>query len=226
MKSINVTSIILFLAIILFTVFIGGKEINSKIEEIIHNNYQSEIESLKEKINKQTELINSIINLNNKNEQLDSVDKNDDSQDTSSSNQNENTSNKSDANDTGVDIALNDFLFYEEDGEIVITKYIGKQTSVTIPNKINGLNVVKIAKNAFAESKIKSVSIPSSCKYIDWFAFYGCYSLNTIYIPSSVQSIGYGAFDGCSKSLTIYCDSKSFAEKYAQSFGISYSQYR
>ena len=69
MKSIKIGSLILFLAVILVTVFIGGKQINSTIEETIKANYQTEINVLKEKLNKQTELINSIININNKNEQ-------------------------------------------------------------------------------------------------------------------------------------------------------------
>lgn len=224
MKSISITSIILFLAILLLTVFIGGKEINDKIEETIHNNYQAEIEALKDKINKQTELINSIINVNNKNDSTEQPNEGDTPTDNQPSTDNSDESDNAMNNET--DNLASNFEYCEENGGIVILRYIGKQTSVIIPSKINGLYVVKIAENAFADTKVKSVSIPSACREIDWFAFYGCYALSTVYIPSSVESIGYGAFDGCSKKLTIYCESNSFAQKFAQSFGFAYSEYK
>lgn len=219
MKSIKIGSLFLFLAVVLLAIFISGKQINSSIEETIKANYQTEIDLLKDKLNKQSELINSIINLNNKSE-----DNNNDSSNTTTvqpttkpSSSSNNTSNPND------DKEISDFTFIKENGGITITKYVGNKTTVQIPNKINGLAVLKIGENAFADTKVKSVTIPSSCTEIDWFAFYGCYALNTIYISSSVKSIGYGAFDSCSKSLTIYCEKNSFAQKYAQSFGISYS---
>ena len=66
MKSIKITSIILFLSVALLSVFVGGKQINSKIEQSIKENYQAEINALKEKLNNQSNLINSIINIGNK----------------------------------------------------------------------------------------------------------------------------------------------------------------
>ena len=66
MKSIKWCSVLLLLAVIAVAIFLGGKQINSRIESTIKANYQSEIDILKEKINKQSELINSILNINNK----------------------------------------------------------------------------------------------------------------------------------------------------------------
>ena len=221
MKSIKITSIILFCAVIILSVYISGKQINSKIEESIKENYQTEIGFLKDKLNQQSELINSIININNKTEN---------SATGNNSNPNSGTVSSTTTNkDTSVNKPLEDDVLFEykkENGGITITKYVGKQTSVQIPNKIEQLPVLKIAENAFADTKVKSVTLPSSCIEIDWFAFYGCYALSTIYICSSVNTIGYGAFDGCSKSLTIYCESNSFAQEYAKSFGIKYSIYQ
>ena len=68
MKSIKIGSILLFLGVFVVAVFISGRQINSTIEDTIKSNYQAEIDVLKDKLNKQSELINSIINLNNKNE--------------------------------------------------------------------------------------------------------------------------------------------------------------
>ena len=207
MKASTFSIIIFFLAILIFAIFLGGREINSKIEETIKNNYQTEIEALKSKLNQQSELINSIISINNKdNTNIDN-----------SNNQIENEA---------VSSEKLDFEYVKEGNGITITKYNGKQTTVIIPNKIEQLPVLKIGENAFADTKVKSVTLPASCTEIEWFAFYGCYALSTLYINSSVNNIGYSAFDGCSKSLTIYCEANSYAEKYAQSFGISYSNYQ
>lgn len=221
MKSIKITSIFLCLAVILLAIFVGGKTINSKIEETIKSNYQSEIDALKDKLNKQSELLNSIINLNNENDETDDViqNNNNNTNDTSSNiGSSSNTTNKNE--DTIVE-----FEYIKENGGITITKYIGSKTTVQIPNKMENLPVLKIGENAFAETKVKSVTLPSSCTEIDWFAFYGCYALNTVYISNNVSMIGYGAFESCSKSLVIYCEKGSYAQKFAQSFGISYSYF-
>lgn len=216
MKSIKVGSLFLFIAVILLAVFVGGKQINSTIEDTIKSNYQAEIEVLKDKINKQSELINSIINISNKNEL--------------STTPNPITTTKLTNVTTEApkqdEAELIDFEYIKENGGVTITRYTGKNTTVQIPNKIEQLPVLKIGENAFSDTKVKSVTLPSSCVEIDWFAFYGCYALTTVYISSNVNAIGYGAFDACSKSLTVYCEQNSYAQKYAQSFGISYSYFQ
>ena len=218
MKSIKLGSLLLFLAVLLLAVFLGGKQINSTVEETIKANYQAEIDALKDKLNKQSELINSIININNKNEQ--NTTQTPSNTTTRPTTSNSNTAEPNDDDDTS------EFEYIKENGGITITKYLGKKTTVQIPNKIEQLPVLKIGENAFADTKVKSVTLPSSCEEIDWFAFYGCYALTTIYISENVKAIGYGAFDSCSKSLTVYCERDSYAQKYAQSFGISYSYFK
>ena len=218
MKSLKISSVLLFLGVLLLAVFIGGKQINKSIQETIELNYQSEIEALKEKLSKQSELINSIIGINDKNNGNSTNTQNNPivtTSTTASSNNSPTSSNKIE----------DEFEYKNENGGITITKYIGSKTTVKIPDKINQIPVIKIGENAFSNTKVKSVTIPSSCSEIEWFAFYGCYSLNTVYISANVTSIGSGAFDSCSKALTIYCEKNSFAQKYAQSFGISYSYF-
>ena len=220
MKSIKIGSLFLLLAVILLAVFLSGKKINSAIEDTIRTNYQSEIDVLKDKLDKQSELINSIININNKNEQSEN-----NSNNVSTTTKPTNSGTNSNTNQNPEEDKI-EFEYIKENGGITITKYIGNKTSVQIPNKIEQLPVLKIGENAFADTKVKSVTLPSSCTEVDWFAFYGCYALSTVYISSEVNTIGYGAFDSCSKSLTIYCEKDSYAQKYAQSFGISYSYFQ
>lgn len=217
MKTVSITSILLFLMVTLVAVFLGGREINKAIKDTIDNNVNTELQTIKDKINQQSELINSIINLNNKNDN----NKNDNSI--------ENESNTDTPSVPNNDVSTNvenacEFQYIKENGGITITGYTGKQTTVKIPETIENLPVLKIGEEAFANSKIKSVTIPSSCTEIDWFAFYGCYALSSIHMSDSIKNIGYGAFDACSKSLTIHCSKNSYAEQYAKSFGISYTK--
>lgn len=198
MKSINFASLMLFISVIIISAVLGGREINAKIKDTVRENFQSEIDQLKEKLSKQSELLQSMIELSKN----------------GSASENENQPTQS--------VQSADFEYENENGTLTITKYIGKATDVTVPDEIDGLPVKRIGKYAFADTRVKSVSLPSSCTEIDWFAFYGCFALTSVTVPESVASIGYGAFDSCSKALTLYCVNGSYAEQYADSFGMNY----
>ena len=114
------------------------------------------------------------------------------------------------------------FEYSLTDSGAVITKYIGSLDTVHVPSSIDGRPVTKILEYAFSETNVKSVVLPDSVTELDWFAFYKCPFLEKVYIPESVTSIGYGAFDYCSGSLTIYGEADSYAQRYAQSFGINF----
>lgn len=57
--------------------------------------------------------------------------------------------------------------------------------------------LVAIGRNAFAESDIASIYIPSSVRLIDEKAFYNCLSLKKVEMENSVETIGDFAFSGC-----------------------------
>ena len=81
--------------------------------------------------------------------------------------------------------------------------------------------VVAIADRAFENrTKLTSVVLPSGVETVGWFAFSGCVALSEVTIPDSVRSISYGAFLNCNASMTICCSANSYAERYAQSYGI------
>ena len=80
-----------------------------------------------------------------------------------------------------------------------IVKYIGSEAVPEIPKKRGGKTVTTIGKEAFENTRIQSVKIPSTVKTIETNAFHGCYSLTEIVIPSSVTKIKAFAFNYCTK---------------------------
>jgi len=115
-----------------------------------------------------------------------------------------------------------DFAYTTKDGTITITAYLGKQKAVIIPDEISGCPVTHIADAAFENNHtLEKVILPSSLQTIGWFAFRGCIALCEVEIPANVSKIEYGAFDNCNAKLTFLCPAGSYAEEYAQSYGIA-----
>jgi hypothetical protein len=81
---------------------------------------------------------------------------------------------------------------YGEPG-VIITGYVGTCREVSIPETINGMPVIVIEENAFADKQLTSVNIPNSVIYIGDFAF-ALNRLTSINIPNSVVYIRGGAF--------------------------------
>lgn len=88
-----------------------------------------------------------------------------------------------------------------------IKAYLGNDTNITIPDKINGIEVASINERCFKDSNIESVTLPSSVTSIEQQAFYGCNNLKSINL-SNVKFIGTEAFTSC-PSLTDKIDLSS-----------------
>lgn len=113
------------------------------------------------------------------------------------------------------------FTYTVTDGKAEITGYNGNYSVLVIPTELDGYPVISIKDSAFSgNTKLTSVSLPLKLEKIGWFAFSGCTSLKSITVPPSVAEIGYDAFAYCTK-LTFYCNADSYAERYAESYGIS-----
>ena len=81
--------------------------------------------------------------------------------------------------------------------------YSGSSTKVNIPLIYNNLPVKTIYDEAFKDTNITKVVIPSSVTSIGYRAFYNCDSLTSVTIPDSVTSIGFYAFEYCSSLTSI-----------------------
>ena len=110
--------------------------------------------------------------------------------------------------------ALNYELLYEdidylyelnENGEAVITEYLGNDVGIFIPEELDGYPVTSIGAHAFSNCDwLEGVTIPDSVTSIGDWAFYNCNSLISITISDSVTSIGDWAFNCCYSLRYLY----------------------
>ena len=85
-----------------------------------------------------------------------------------------------------------------KDGTAKITKYIGSDSKVEIPSKIDGYTVTVIGSYAFWDyGDLTDLSIGSEVVKINGYAFWGCSGLKNVTLPEKLTTIGESAFDDC-----------------------------
>jgi len=94
-----------------------------------------------------------------------------------------------------------------EDG--AITTYIGTDTAIAIPSKIQGQTVTTIGMMAFADKQLTSVTIPDGVTTIGEQAFDGN-QLTSVIIPDGVTEIGQCAFGNNKLTSIIFPSSVTY----------------
>lgn len=119
------------------------------------------------------------------------------------------------------------FKYNVYDTYVEITEYIGSQyaSSITVPSNLENRPVYVVNSNVFNmctvptivfqegiydiksnfSTSVKSVTLPSTLKWIGSYQFKNCYALESIVIPEGIDTIMMGAFESCSslKEVTI-----------------------
>lgn len=126
-----------------------------------------------------------------------------------------------------VMISTGSMQFKVDGSEVTLIKMTGKGTKASIPGYVryNGKSykVTKIADKAFYKNtKLKTVTIPSTVTEIGSKAFYGCRKLTKVTIPKNVKVIGSKAFYGCKKIVKVTVKSTKLNKVGSKAFtGIS-----
>ncbi len=97
-------------------------------------------------------------------------------------------------------VTEDELVWIKDSTGIKIVGYVGTSEEVTIPAKINDIDVLEIYNEAFKSNLvIKRVNITVGITTICQSAFYGCSNLEYIFLPHSITKIGSRAFTNCSK---------------------------
>ena len=90
-----------------------------------------------------------------------------------------------------VSCSSDGYCYKTIDRSATIVGYVGDESRLVIPDKIDGKNVLSIEKYAFVNNNcLERVEIPNSVKAIGDYAFSNCKALHSLFIPASVQDIG------------------------------------
>ena len=126
-----------------------------------------------------------------------------------------------------VTISTGSMQFKVDGSEVTLINMTGKGTKASISGyvKYNGKSykVTKIGNKAFYKNtKLKTVTIPSTVTEIGNKAFYGCRKLTKVTIPKNVKVIGGKAFYGCKKITKVTVKSAKLNKVGSKAFtGIS-----
>ena len=116
----------------------------------------------------------------------------------------------------------------EDENKIIIYQYDGYEEEITIPDKLDNLNVIGLDQKCFSngvkfsDTKITKITIPESISSIGDGTFSDLPSLKEITIPKSVKNIGHNVFEGCNNLQKINVDNGN--SDYCSDKGILYSK--
>lgn len=124
---------------------------------------------------------------------------------------------------------LDYYIFKNGESDFVIDNYgtikayLGNETNLVVPDKVNGVTPVSIGENCFRNSNIESIVLPDTVIDLLSHSFYGCDKLSNINL-SNIKYIGKEALAGCSSltqevelSSAEYIDERGLADTYFNS---------
>ena len=87
-----------------------------------------------------------------------------------------------------------DWAYEAIGGGVRLTAYLGTETELTLPEKLDGKHVIEIGQGCFRDSDVTEVTVPHGIRVVGEEAFYGCADLKKVNLSGSVNVIGDRAF--------------------------------
>ncbi|MBR1592578.1 MAG: leucine-rich repeat protein [Ruminococcus sp.] len=89
-------------------------------------------------------------------------------------------------------------IFPEDIYELYLTSYSENEEDLTIPETVDGLNLIGIKQSAFqGNTTIKNITLPDTLEYFESDIFADCTAIENINIPESINVIPNGTFRNC-----------------------------
>ena len=107
-------------------------------------------------------------------------------------------------NETRIHTTADGFVLYRDGiNTPLFFAYVGENTELTLPEKLNGEAYTIFGKVFRGNEAITKITLPDGMTALPNGFFYGCTSLTTISLPTTLQSIGNQAFNSCTSLTTI-----------------------
>lgn len=116
------------------------------------------------------------------------------------------------------------YTFEIRNEKISLTRYLGSETDVVIPDTLLELPVYEIGKECFSHTGVKSVRLGDNTEMIEQYAFSDCRELRTVIFKKSIRAIAMNAFDRCDRAMTVVSPAGSYPNRYAKAKGIRCAQ--
>lgn len=93
-----------------------------------------------------------------------------------------------------------EYSYIEYSDHVTLTKYLGKEKSVEIPNTINDKPVTGIGVSCFSRNNtIENVLVGDNVRNIRYCAFYNCPNLSKVILGKNVRLLDKSSFSTCKK---------------------------
>ncbi len=104
------------------------------------------------------------------------------------------------------ELSQNGFCYrLNENGDAILTGYVGNESDFVIPSDVEGYTVVGIGNKAFSGTEgITNITIPETVVTIGTESFKNCPDLTSVTISDTMENIGTNAFAGCENISVIY----------------------
>lgn len=105
----------------------------------------------------------------------------------------------------GNTMKYQNYIYEIINNEIKITKYLGSEDFVTIPETINHLPVTILGYQSIScKPYMMGIKLPDTLKHIEEEAISNCQYLQYLLLPDNLETIGKKAFCGCDRLKRVF----------------------